>query len=370
MRITFLAWRDPGHPEGGGSEEYVEQVARRLVRRGHEVTVRSATYPNGPADEVIDGVRHRRSGGRLTVYLKGLAFLLSPEGRRQDVVVDVVNGVPFCSPLVRRRTIVALVHHLHREQWSIIYPNWKGRLGWAVESRFTPWLYRNVPFVTVSQHSAADLVGIGVEPSRVTVVTNGLPHDVPPSDEPRSRAPRLCVVSRLVPHKQIEHAIHVVAALHRDFPGLHLDVVGDGWWRDRLVAETHREIATDLVTFHGHVRDDVRDRLLARSWLMVLPSVKEGWGISVTEAARQGTPTVGYRSSGGLVESIHDGRTGALVDDLDSMVAAVRDLLGDRPRLSEMSRHARDWADELDWDTTAEQFETALTARPRRQRSP
>lgn len=361
MDITFLAWRDPWHPDGGGSEVYVEEVAKRLVRQGHAVTVRSAGDPGRPARETVEGVVHVRRGGRLTVYLHGLAHLLARSGRRADVVVDVINGIPFWAPLVRRRPVIALVHHLHREQWAIIYPNWKGALGWFVESRLTPLLYRRVRFITVSRHSADDLTGIGVDSSRVTVVPNGLDHaTTAPLRGGISRSPRLVVLSRLVPHKQIEHALSVVAQLRAEIPGLHLDVVGDGWWREQLVGAARRLQVDDIVTFHGHVPTPERDRLLAQAWLMLLPSVKEGWGIAVTEAALQATPTIGYASSGGLQESIHHGRTGLLVRDEAELVSATRSLLTEHATRRRLSLEARRWAQQLDWDLTAERFWEAL----------
>ncbi len=150
---------------------------------------------------------------------------------------------------------------------------------------------------------------------------------------PRSDEPHVVVLSRLVPHKQVEHVLEVAARLRGRHPALRVDVVGDGWWRDRLQARTAELGVGDLVTFHGHVDDEARDRLLARSWVMVLPSVTEGWGIAVTEAAAQGTPTIGYRSSGGLTESVTDGVTGWLADDLDGLVDAVDDVLSGRADL-------------------------------------
>jgi glycosyltransferase involved in cell wall biosynthesis len=361
VRITFLTWRDTGHPDGGGSEVYVEEIAARLAERGHSVTLRTAAYAAAPAHEVLRGVVHRRSGGRLSVYARGLAHLATRTGRGQDVVVDVINGLPFASPLLRRRGVVALVHHLHREQWSIIFPNWKGRLGWFVESRLTPWLYRGVPVVTVSEHTARDLEQVGVAGRHITVVRNGLDHGSDGvSTEPPSPTPRLSVLSRLVPHKQIEHALQVVAALRVEVPDLRLDVIGDGWWREELAAEAARLGVSDVVTFHGHVPSDERDRLLARSWVMLLPSIKEGWGIAVTEAAQQGTPTIGYRASGGLCESVVDGVTGQLVDTRDELVEATRRLLSDASLRSAMSAAAMERARALDWDASAERFEEAL----------
>src|SRR6476646_10225973 len=129
MRIAFLSWRDTTHPDGGGSEVYVERVAAGLAARGHDVTVLCAAHLGAPDVSVQDGYRIERRGGRLTVYLRGLAYLLSPAGRRADVVVDVINGLPFAAPLVRRRGLVALVHHVHRAQWRLIYPGAAGRVG-------------------------------------------------------------------------------------------------------------------------------------------------------------------------------------------------------------------------------------------------
>ena len=358
MRITFLTWRDTGHPDGGGSELYVEQVARQLVARGHDVTILCARYPGSERSSVEHGVRFLRRGGRLTVYLHGVLHLLTPAGRRQDAVVEVINGLPFGARLVRRRGLVALVHHLHEEQWRMIYPGRSGRLGWFVESRVTPSLYRRVPHVTVSDSTRRDLVGLGLPAELVHVVHNGL--TLSPVDEPRSPRPRLVVLARLVPHKQIEHAFGVLAALRDEHPELRLDVVGSGWWHDELVARARALGVEDLVVWHGHVPDEERDRLLARAWVALLPSAKEGWGLSVVEAAAQGTPTIAYRSAGGVNESVLDGRTGFLVDGPEDVAVVVRDLLGRPERLEEMSAAARRHAAGFSWETSAQAFETLL----------
>ena len=112
--------------------------------------------------------------------------------------------------------------------------------------------------------------------------------------------PRIALLSRLVPHKQIEDALTAVAELRPRIPNLHLDIVGGGWWRDRLVEHAGMLGVSDAVTFHGHVDDVTKHEVLQRCWVHVLPSRKEGWGLAVTEAAQHGVPTIGYRSSGGL----------------------------------------------------------------------
>jgi glycosyltransferase involved in cell wall biosynthesis len=354
-RVVFLVWRDTRHPEGGGSEVYVEHMARHLARLGHDVTVCCAAHPGAPDDEVIDGVRFVRRGGRLSVYLHGLGYLLRA-GRRADVVIDVQNGLPFFSPLVRRRRrTIVLVHHVHREQWQMVYPGWRGRLGWWLESRLAPRINRGRPYVTVSRASADELSALGVRATDITIVHNGV--DLPRTDPtPRAPRPTVTVLARLVPHKQVEHALHAVAKLAVEVPELGLDVIGDGWWRDHLTTRCEELGIADRVTFHGHVSAEERDTLLDRSWVMLAPSVKEGWGLAVIEAAAHGVPTIAYGSAGGVRESVLDGVTGHLTGDLEELVGRTRELLLDDALRHQMSLSAREHALDFDWTTSAERF--------------
>jgi glycosyltransferase involved in cell wall biosynthesis len=360
VRIAFLSWRDTGHPDGGGSEEYIEHVAERLAARGHDVTIRCAAYDGAPADEVRRGVRFLRRGHRLTVYPRALAWATVGGGRRCDAVIEVVNGIPFGLGLLRRRTTFPLVHHLHREQWRMIYPGWRGRVGWLIE-RTTVRLYRSLPFLTVSQATADDLVSLGVPAAAVRVVPNGAERR-PVQSEPRSPL-TLCTLSRLVPHKRIEQAVDVVVALEPRHPGLRLRIIGTGWWEPELRRYVAAAGAGELVELVGRVDADERDRVLASSAAMLLPSVREGWGLAVIEAALQGTPTVAYRSAGGVGESVRDEETGLLVDSPDDLRVAVERLLTDRALWTRLSAACRDWALSFDWDESAAEIEAILQAR-------
>ena len=65
--VLLLCWRDTGHPQGGGSEAYLQRIGAQLVESGVEVTLRTARYAGAPAREVIDGVQINRAGGRYSV---------------------------------------------------------------------------------------------------------------------------------------------------------------------------------------------------------------------------------------------------------------------------------------------------------------
>jgi glycosyltransferase involved in cell wall biosynthesis len=168
------------------------------------------------------------------------------------------------------------------------------------------------------------------------------------------------VLSRLVPHKQIEDALDAVAKLRPRIPGLHLDVVGDGWWHHRLKDHARQLGIADAVTFHGHVGDVAKHEVLQRCWVHVLPSCKEGWGLAVTEAAQHGVPTIGYRACGGLTDSIVDGVTGLLVDDHGQLVVELERLLSDPVLRDQLGGKAQVRSGEFSWRQSADAMREVL----------
>ncbi|MFT4201571.1 glycosyltransferase family 4 protein [Gordonia sp. (in: high G+C Gram-positive bacteria)] len=380
--VALLCWRDLDHPQGGGSERYVQRVGAELAARGMRVALLTAAFPGCDDETVVDGVRIIRRGGRLTVYPRALLTLAGARlgvgplrGFAPDAVVDTQNGVPFFASLLSRRTVV-LVHHCHREQWPVAGPV-LSRLGWWIESRLSPWVHRRRRYVTVSEPSRAELVDLGVDADRIDVVRAGI--DPPPiadrAQNPADRAQksadrahnpadraqdpggRIVVLSRLVPHKQIEHALDVLAALAEEMPDVTMDVVGGGWWSDELREHARKVGVGDRVTFHGHVSEERKHRLLAGARVHLMPSRKEGWGIAVVEAAQHGVPTIGYRASAGLTDSIDDEVTGMLVDGRDELIAATRKLLENPGFAVELGAAARERAAGYSWSATADGFE-------------
>lgn len=367
--VLLLCWRDTGHPQGGGSETYLQRIGAQLAGAGVAVTLRTARYPGSARHEVVDGVRISRAGGPYTVYIWAMLAMALAKLRtgplrhvKPDVVVDTQNGLPFLARLIYGRRAVVLVHHCHREQWPVAGPV-LSRVGWFVESTLSPRLHRRNQYVTVSLPSARDLVTLGVDGERIAVVRNGL--DEAPAQTlsgARSAAPRVVVLSRLVPHKQIEDALDAVADLRSRIPGLHLDVVGGGWWRERLVDHVQQRGISDAVTFHGHVDDVTKHQVLQSAWVQVLPSRKEGWGLAVVEAGQHGVPTIGYRSSGGLSDSIIDGVTGVLVDDRAELVDRLEQLLSDGVLRDQLGAKAQVRSAEFSWRQSAEALRLVLDA--------
>ena len=361
LRILFLSWRDHAHPEAGGAEIFLDRVTSWLAERGHSVTIVTARYPGSLATEVIDGRTFIRKGGRFSVYGRSM-ITTALRGNTADVIVDVQNGIPFWSPAVTRTPVINLVHHVHREQWPEVFGTTRARFGWALESRVAPAIYRNSHYIAVSQATRDELISLGVDADRIEVVVSGL--DRPTSDvvyDPDA-PPLLSVLGRLVPHKRVEIALRTVVALQEEFPGITLDVLGQGYWLPQLREQARALGIEKSVRFAGFVSEQEKADVLSASAVSLLPSLKEGWGLAIIEAGSLGAPVVAFREAGGVTESVLDGRTGWLAEDEGDFIDKVRGLLRDREQRRVMSDNARIYASGFTWSATAARLEEILTA--------
>jgi glycosyltransferase involved in cell wall biosynthesis len=325
VRILILNWKDLSHPAAGGAEVLTERVARALVARGHSLTLFAAAVDGKPEREVVAGVEIIRRGGRLGVYRAARSFWRTEGRGAYDIVVDEINTRPFLTPRwIHDTPVVALIHQLAREIWFDETP-----LPVAVLGRYVlePWWlrsYRNVPALTVSASSAESLARHHGW-RNVTVIPEGNdPHPVPQLE--KEREPTVVFLGRLVAMKQPEEAIEAFRVLAGRYPPAQLWMIGEG---PRLAAL--RADAPRGVVFLGRLeRNDLLNRL-ARAHVLVATSVREGWGLNVSEAAACGTPAIGY-SVPGLVDSI-PASGGALVEPRPAALgeALVEFFLGNLP---------------------------------------
>ena len=306
MRILIFNWKDRAHPLAGGAEVFTEGVAGALVDRGHEVTLFASAVEGRPPREVVDGFDVVRRGGRLGVYREARRFWSAEPRRRFDVVVDEINTRPSLTPRwVGGAPVVALIHQLAREIWSYETPFPISALGRHV---LEPWwlrFYRRVPALTVSESSARSLEEHHGWTDLTIVPEGWTPHEVP--DLPKEDVPTVVFLGRLVAMKRPEDAIGAFHVLRRSIPEARMWVIGDGPLLDRL-----RKESTRSVTFLGRVDAGELRQRLARSHVLVSTSVREGWGLNVSEAAACGTPSVAYDVPG-LADSV-TASGGALVD--------------------------------------------------------
>ncbi len=366
-RIHILAWRDLDDVEAGGSEVHAATVARLWAQAGIEVSMRSSFAQGHPAVIERDGYRVVRKAGRYLVFPRAVLSELSGRSGPRDGLVEIWNGVPFFTPLWCPGPRIVFLHHVHAEMWRMALPPNLARAGELLESRLAPPLYQRSRIVTLSESSRRELVhDLGFRPERVTVVPPGIDPRFTPGGE-RSPRPLVASVGRLVPVKRLDVLIRAIAAVREHVPDLELEIVGEGYERhalEHLIADLDAEGWARLV---GRVDDAGLVDLYRRAWVVASTSLREGWGMTLTEAAACGTPAVATRISG-HEDAVVDGTTGLLVDDEAALAAAIGRVVADRAVRERLGRAALARAATLTWEATALGTLEALADEARRNR--
>jgi glycosyltransferase involved in cell wall biosynthesis len=353
-RVHVVAWRDLDDPEAGGSELHAHEVVRRWADGGLDVTLRTSVVVGRPKRIVRDGYRVVRKTGRYLVFARSaVSGFLGRDGAR-DAVVEIWNGMPFFSPLWARAPRIVFLHHVHDEMWDmVIKPRALARAGRAVEFRLAPPLYRNVPIVTLSESSKREIVDLlGLPADNITVVPPGIDARFTPGPETKTPHPLVVAVGRLVPVKRFHLLIDALARLKVRHPTLEAVIVGEGYERAFLERRIKEQGGHGWIHLPGRLEDDELLTLYRRAWVLASASAREGWGMTITEAAACGTPAVVTRI-GGHEDAVVEDETGLLADDVDGLARGLDVVLGDEAERKRLTKGALDRASQLTWDATA-----------------
>lgn len=350
--VLFLSWRDLANPQAGGSEVFVDELMRELQSRGDRVALVCGD-PVGPRAYPVFP-----SGSTFGQYLR--APFVARRSGRWDLLVEVVNGFPFFTPLWWRRPRLCFFHHVHGEQWFRYFPKPVAAFGWFVEVRLLPLLYRRTVFCALSESTAACLAELGIDPSRIHVVHSGLDQSLlEPLPESERGAdldvPTFVAVGRLAANKGLDRLLDAWSIYTASNPG-RLRLIGDGPERARL--EDRR---VPNVEFLGRVDESVKRRTIADASALVHAAYREGWGMVITEAGALGTPSVAFDADG-VRDAIRDGVTGRLVSSPEEMATVLAELVhGDPSVLASLGAAAREWAATFTWSRTADELLAAAS---------
>ncbi len=360
-RLLVLNERDPRHPQAGGAEVHLREIFRRLAAAGDAVTLLASGFPGAAAEEEVDGVRVLRLGaGRLGYYARvpgAYRRLRAPAPF--DVVVEDLNKFPFFARFWVREPLVVLTHHFFGRtafrQTAAPVAAALVAAEWLV-----PRLYRGLPVVAVSESTRAELVRGGLRRADVCVVPNGIDHRrYRPGSGARAPEATVLALGRVEPYKRTELLVDAIAAL----PGVRLVVAGTGAGLGAVRARVAARGVADRVELRGFVDEDQKVRLLQTAHVVACASEKEGWGLTVVEAAACGTPAV-VTDVPGLRDAVRDGETGLLVPagDAAALARALARVLDDAALRGRLAAGAARWAARFDWDAAAAEVSAVLDA--------
>jgi glycosyltransferase involved in cell wall biosynthesis len=367
-RVHFIAWRDLSDPEAGGSEIHAHEIAKRWAQAGMDITFRTSYAPGLAQVTWRDGYRVVRKAGRYAVFPRAaIGEIIGRYGRR-DALIEIWNGMPFFSPLWARGPHLTFLHHVHAEMWNMTLPNSLALVGKTLESKIAPRAYRSTQIVTLSDSSKRELVeDLGFVSDRVSVVEPGIDGSFTPGAQVCA-SPLVVAVGRLVPVKKFDRLIHVLARLRRRNPTLRAIIVGEGYERPMLESLIAKLGAEEWIELPGRVSDDELINLYRQAWVVASTSAREGWGMTLTEAAACGTPAV-VTDIAGHRDAVENEVTGFLVTNDDDFFDAIDQIICDPDLRSRMSKAASSRSERFRWDTTARRVLEVLAVEAQRHRA-
>lgn len=366
MNILILNWRDIKNPKGGGAEVLTHEMAKRWVQKGHRVTQFSESFVGGPMEDVVDGVKIIRKGSAdirsfgIPVHAAAFFWYLRQKKRNFDVVIDEIHGIPFFTPWYIREKKIALICEVADKIWNVAFAFPANIVGPIIEKNYFRF-YKDIPFLTISPSTKKELLQMGIKKKDIAVLPMGLTIPQKISVYPKEKDLTLIFVARLTKAKGTTDALEVLLRLEKIYPRIRLWIVGQG--QPRYMKEIEHEVKrlqlADKIKFFGFVDQNKKFELMSRAHLLVIPSFKEGWGLTVPEAGLVGTPSVAYDVEG-LRDVIINHKTGILTKPApEDMCEAIIKLMDDTSLYKKLQREAKKLSLTYSWDSTAQ---TALSA--------
>ena len=372
MRICFVYDALFPYVKGGAERRYHE-LATRLAAE-HDVHHVSWQWWEGASTTTIDGVTLHGVGappklygddGKRTVR-EAVAFAarVSPFLVRHRFDVIDCSATPYLPLYAAAATaritgtpLVATWHEYWGDHWREYLPDRPAvaRVAQALESAARPL---GAAAVAVSAFTRRRM---GLESSpRSWVVPNGVDISLHAGTlvSERGASWDVAFIGRLIDEKRVDRVLDAVHELRDDMPNLRCAIVGDGPARAELEARTDALGLSERVRFLGAVSEAEARAVLGDAHVLVMPSEREGFGISVIEAQLAGAvPVVVRGPHTAAPDLVRDGVDGLLADpDRASLASAVRRLLTDDAERATMRAAALEAARRYDWDGIASQM--------------
>ena len=224
-----------------------------------------------------------------------------------------------------------------------------------------------------SEYTKNLATSIGLNPKKIVVINPGvnLPKDLNKKslDKVESllkiKTPRLITVSRFDKRKNHEKILMALRNLKQIYPDIVYICIGYGD-EEKNIKDLVKELdLSSQVMFFKEISDDLKNALIAKSNIFVMPSIihkksVEGFGIAYVEAAQYGVASLGGKD-GGASDAIKHDTTGLICDgnELEDIYSSLNSMLENK-KYSELGKNAKEYSSKFNWSNTIEEYKKIL----------
>lgn len=366
--ILFLSWRDIKAPKMGGAEIYTHEMLKRMDKTNYRIIHFSPFFEGCSKEENIDGVIYYRSGSILSVIPKAVKFYKQNRDK-VDYVVNQCNTHRFFTKFwVEKRKRIFFIHQLTKKIWFYHMRFPMNLIGYLLE---TPLLRLNRKdlTITVSDSTKKDLIDIGFISENITTLPEGLsfaPWGIEDFKK-KETVPTIIYVGRFAEYKGIDASLVAFSRIKKQFPTAKMWIVGrpNMEYIDRklnpICMQYNLSVSFDNkpgdVEYKGFVSEEEKLNLMSRAHLLIFPSVREGWGLTISEAAAVGTPSLVYNAPG-TRDAVQNGKSGYITEigDIQGLKNNIVNALTDSENYEHIKNNAYEFSTTLHWDNTAIKF--------------
>lgn len=365
MKILWFTWKDLTHPLAGGAEVVNEEIAKRLVDDGHEVIFLVGGYKGCKQKEVINGYQIVRLGNRYTSYYHAYKYYKSELSGWADLVVEEVNTIPYFTQFYTSEKRILVIYQLAREVWFYQMKLPFSIIGYLLEP-FYIRVVNNNRVLTISNSTKNDLIKNGFKPENIGIISMGT--DIQPivtlDGIEKFHTPTMVSLGRIEAMKRTLDQIKAFEIAKDEIPNLKLKIAGFGnsiYFHDLMIYIAKSAYKSDI-EYLGKVSKEEKTELMRKSHIITVTSIKEGWGLIVTEAASQGTPAIVYDVDG-LRDSVRDNDTGLICSQNSPNVLAsnIVRLVKDDSLYQKLQKNGWEWSKQITFEQCYLDFKQGLT---------
>jgi glycosyltransferase involved in cell wall biosynthesis len=324
----------------GGAERWYRNLAERLDRT-HAVTfvTRRQWGEEGP-ETPFETIAVTRGGGLYTSSGRrsirppirfgiGVFWHLVRHGRSYDAVHSA--SFPFFSLLgaalalrltrSKARLVVDWWELWTLEYWRSYLGSLGGRIGYAIQSFCIRLPDHSFSFSRLVETRIREKRP-GAQIERLTGAYSADSTPVEPALRP-SEPPLVVAAGRHIPEKRVPAIPPAIAIAREEVPALHCEIFGDGP-ETRATSARVRELGLgEAVAMRGRVQSQEVMRSIAKASCLLHPSLREGYGLVIVEAASVGTPSIVVRGpENAASELVQEGVNGFIAESPQPEVLA------------------------------------------------